>query len=65
MPKKTFLMEEFHLSVFAPGGLPKTEYDAIRRALHDQRLKTRLRNAMREVFRHRSALKKTQIRISR
>ena len=65
MPKKTFLMEEFHLSVFAPSGLPKTEYDAIHRALHSARLQTHLRNAVREVFRQRSALKKTQIRISR
>jgi hypothetical protein len=65
MPKKMFLMEEFHLSVFVPRGLAKMEYDAIHRALHSQRLQTRLRSAVREVFRHRPALKKTQIRISR
>ena len=61
MPKKLLLMEEFHLSVRL--GLHKIEYDAIHRALYDQRLQTRLRNAVREVFRRRSALKNTQIRI--
>jgi hypothetical protein len=65
MPKKMFLMEEFHLSVFVPRDLSKIEYDAIHRALHSQRLQTQLRGVVREVFRHRSALKKAQIRISR
>lgn len=64
MPKKMLLMEEFHLSVLVPRGLPKVDYDAIHRVLRERRFQTRLRNAALAVFRRRSALKKTQIRIS-
>lgn len=37
MPKKMLLMDEFHLSVLVPRGLPKIEYDAIHRE-HSPRL---------------------------
>jgi hypothetical protein len=63
MPKK-ILMEEFHLSIAAPADLPNAEYHAIVRTLRSKRFQPRLRNAVRDLFRHYPSLKKIQLSIS-
>jgi hypothetical protein len=58
-------MEELHMTVIAPVGLPKAEYDAMQRALRSQRFSVRLRNAVREVLGRYPSLRKAQLRITR
>ncbi len=62
---RTILVEEFHLTVRAPRGLPEGEYDAIRRALNDARFKADLRRSVRAVFRTLDALGKVKLKLSR
>ncbi len=59
------VLEEFHLTVYAPRGLPDGEYDAMRQALDDPPLHARLRRAARHVLRRHPALKKVKARLSR
>ena len=59
------VMEEFHLTVRAPRGLPDPEYDAIRQALDDARFQTHLRRAVRRVFRKYPALGNVRVGLSR
>ena len=47
---KGILVEEFHLTVRAPRGLPDARYLAIREALTGKCFRSRLRRAMRRVF---------------
>ena len=64
MPK-TLLMEELHLTITAPAGLPNARYQAIQRALRSKRFHARLRKAVREVLGRYPSLKDTQLEISR
>jgi hypothetical protein len=62
---KGILIEEFHLSVYAPRGLRDAEYDAIRQTLDDIRLHARLRRILQRVFRRYPSLNKARVRLSR
>ncbi len=62
---KGILVEEFHLSVYAPRGLRDADYDAIRQTLDDIRLHARLRRIVRKVFRRYPSLNKVRVRLSR
>jgi hypothetical protein len=64
MPK-TILLEDYHLTVIAPAGLRKAEYTAMVRTLHGKRFQARLHEAVREVFRRYSSLKKVQFSLDR
>jgi hypothetical protein len=43
------LIEEVHLSVYVPRGLPEAEYEAVLQTLDDARFQARLRRAVRHV----------------
>jgi hypothetical protein len=62
---KDILIEEFHLTVRAPPGLPEAEYDAMRLALDGKSFRARLRRAARRVFGHIPSLAKVRVRLSR
>jgi hypothetical protein len=62
---KGVLIEEFHLTVLAPHGLPAAEYDAICRILADPAFESRLRRAVRRAFRREGGLSKAKVRVSR
>jgi hypothetical protein len=62
---KGVVMEEFHLTVLAPRGLPESEYDAICRALADPAFEARLRRVVRRVFRRETPLVKVKVRVGR
>ena len=62
MPKR-ILMEQFHLTMTAPAGLPKMEYDAMRRTLQRKRFQKSLREAVRKVIRRHPSLRKLHIAI--
>jgi hypothetical protein len=59
------VMEELHLTVHAPRGLPDQEHDAMRQALDDPRFHAQLRRAVRRVARRHPALSKAKVRLSR
>jgi hypothetical protein len=61
---KRLVLEEFHVTVYAPRGLPTREYDAMRQALDDPRFHARLRRAARRVTRRHPALAKTKVGLS-
>lgn len=62
---KVILMDEVHLTVFAPAGLRPAEYGAIRRTLAEARFRTRLGRAVRDVFRQYPSFSKVRITITR
>jgi hypothetical protein len=62
---KRIVMEEFHLTVLAPRGLPAAEYNAMRQALDDPRFHAQLRRAMRGVVRRCPSVSKVKVRVSR
>jgi hypothetical protein len=64
MPK-TILLEDYHLTVIAPAGLRKAEYTAMVRTLHGKRFQACLHEAVREVFRRYSSLKKARFSLDR
>ena len=47
---KAIVMDEFHLTIYAPRGLPESAYDLLRRALDDPLFRADLRRAIKEVF---------------
>jgi hypothetical protein len=61
---KRILMEEFHLTVLAPRGLPQAEYDAMRQTLDDPRFHAQLRRAVRRVARRHRTLGKAKVLLS-
>jgi hypothetical protein len=61
---KPILIDEFHLSVLVPRGLPEAEYSVIRQTLDDARLHVALRRAIQEVFRLYPSLRKTKVQVS-
>jgi len=62
---KLILIDEFHLSVSVPRGLPEPEYRTIRHTLDDRRFRTDLGQAIRHVFRRYPPLHKVRVRLSR
>jgi len=62
---KTVLLEEFHVTVRAPRGLPEPQSAAIRRTLNAARFHTALRGAIRGVFSEYPALRRLRVLISR
>jgi hypothetical protein len=64
MPK-SILIDEIHITVFAPIGLRKADDSAIRRTLRSKRFESSLRNAVRDVFRQYPPLKKSTFRMAR
>ena len=64
MPK-TILMEQFHITVIAPAGLPKAAYDAMQRTLQGRRFQTRVYDAVRKVAQGYASLRKAKVRIER
>ncbi len=63
MPK-SILIDEFHLTIFAPRGMPDARYVAMRRTLSGRRFQRDLRQAVRAVFRKFAPLSKTRVRLS-
>jgi hypothetical protein len=59
------MMEAFHLTVFAPRGLPALEYDTMRQTLDDPHFHAERDRAVRGVVRRHPALSKTKVRLSR
>ena len=59
------LLDEFHVTVFVPQGLPETEVDAISRTLDSARFQVRLLRAVRAVFRKARSLRKARGRLKR
>ena len=62
---KMILIDEFHLSVSVPRGLPEPEYRSIRHTLDNRRFRTDLGQAIRHVFRRYPSLHKVRARLSR
>ena len=62
---KMILMEEFHVTVFVPVSLSSAACASIRRNLNSKRFQSRLRNAIREMFRQYPVLKPAKFSISR
>ena len=62
---KLILIEEFHLSLFAPRGLSEPEYDAIRQVLDEASFQADLARAVRKLMRRYPALSKVRVKISR
>ena len=62
---KAILIEEFHLSVYAPRGLPESQYAAMRRTLNGRRFQSGLRRAVQGVVLQHPALTKVRVTLSR
>jgi hypothetical protein len=61
---RDLLIEELHISVYVPRGLPEAEYEAIRQTLDDARFQARLRRAVRHVVRQYPSLRQAWLRLS-
>ncbi len=59
------LLDELHLTIYAPCGLPETDYDAMTRTLSGSRLRRRLLRATRRVLRRFPALQKVRLTLTR
>ena len=59
------VIEEYHLTVLVPRGLPDAEAEEIRLTLTDPAFEARLRRAVRRVFRGAGSLGKAKVRLSR
>ena len=64
MPK-SILLDEIHVTVFAPAGLRKAGAETILRTLCSKGFQRSLWQAVREAFRRHPSLKKTKFRIDR
>ena len=62
---KMLLMDDIHVSVYAPRGLPDPEASAIYRTLKLARFRRQLRQAVVAMVRRYSALRKVHIVVSR
>jgi hypothetical protein len=62
---KYILLEELHLTVVAPRGLPPTEYEVIVQTVTSAPFMARLRYAVRRVFRREPLLNQAKVRLSR
>lgn len=61
---KSIMMDQLHVSVFAPSGLPKQAYVAMRRTLTNTRFGGELHQAIRKVFRRYPSLKKIRVTVT-
>ena len=61
---KTIMIEEFHVTVVTPVGLSRTALASMRRTLNSKGFQSRLRSALRKVFRQYPALKPARFTIS-
>jgi hypothetical protein len=61
---KSILVEEYHVSVLAPRGLPDRAYLAMRRQLRDRRFQAALRQALGDLMRRHPSLNEVRIRLS-
>jgi hypothetical protein len=59
------LMDELHLTVYAPCGLPEADYDTITRALSGGHLRRQLLRSIQRVLRRHSALQKVRLTLTR
>jgi hypothetical protein len=62
---KSLLMDEFHLTVLAPRGLPEADDQAIYRTLAAARFRAELQRALQGVWRGHPSLGPTRVRLSR
>ncbi len=62
---KTLLMDELHISIYAPRGLPDWDYEAIYRTLKSAGLQRQIRTAVKAALRRYPALEKVRIVIAR
>ncbi len=62
---KPILLEQFHLTVFAPPGLPEADYDLISQAVRDPRFRADLRRAARTACRRYPALRRARVTLTR
>jgi hypothetical protein len=63
MPR-AIVMEEFHVTVYVPHGLPEAECRAIRPTLEGATFHGQLRRAIQEVFGRYRSLAKTRVRLT-
>ena len=62
---KLILMDEFHITAFAPQRLTAAEFAAIRQALDERRFQTHLRRVVRVAFRRHRGLHQIRVQLSR
>ena len=62
---KGMVLDEFHLTIFAPADLPEQKYQAIRETLDDRRFQGDLRRAVRAVTGQYPSMDKVKFRLSR
>jgi hypothetical protein len=62
---KRMLIEQFHLSVYAPRNLPEDEYEAMHQTLTRRRFRARLQRTMRKVCQRYRTLNKVKVKVSR
>ncbi len=62
---KFILLDEIHVAVQAPAGLPDDEIDAIRSTLLSRRFKARLNRRLRKLFAEFPVLTRLRVAISR
>jgi hypothetical protein len=62
---KKVMMDQFHLTVYAPSRLAEAEYAAIRRALDRSSFRAELTQALRPVFQRHSPLRSVRIALTR
>jgi hypothetical protein len=60
---KMILMEEFHVTAYAPAGLPSAEYRQIYRTLRG-RFRFRLKDGLRKMVSRYPALKSLRVKLS-
>ena len=62
---RNLLIDEFHLTLFAPRRLKEEEYEAIYETLNDAQFLTQLRRTVRDVVRRYPSLSKVRVSITR
>lgn len=62
---KFILIDEFHLTVYAPRGRTSTEYGAVRQTLDDPGFQATVRQALRMVVRQYPALGNVRLTLTR
>jgi hypothetical protein len=62
---KAILMDEIHVTLFAPRGLREEEYDVIHRTLTDRRFRRDLRRTVGEVVRRYPASQMVRVSVTR
>jgi hypothetical protein len=62
---KSILIDEFHLTVFAPANLPKTAQTAAIRTLKSKRFQAGIRKAVADSFRRYASLRPVKFTLSR